>query len=321
MKGKDWVKLGVFVMAYVVVVGFAGASGVVYGQQSDTSGISANASETRVDVWDFSIDDNWNTTIISENNSAVTFPHTVNNASQVSEVFISLKVYDSQDVSQNISDAKVWINSTRADGTDAGDAVFQYNNQWSVTETGTEAYLNITWSAADNDPFLLIGNWQIESKITNSTVGTIDRADFGDVTDDNVDDPFDVALYRSISASGGSTTISGTAAPGETLTTNSSLNSGEVQWDSADTVEFSINDDYELEAHVTDLEHTTQSYIISSENWDTDYGVHNETTNPTNLETFDPLGTTEGYYSLDIPAGQEPGEYTGTITHYVNQTT
>ncbi len=324
-KNNDLKQATVILVAYILVIGFVGAGGFVDGQ-SVTNDISVTASQTKVEVWDFSIDNaTENNTIISENATTGDFGYSEPNANQVNDVFISLKVYDSNDVSQNISEAHVWINSTNTGNqandtgvTQYGDAISGYNNTWEVTETSTEAYLNISWSGGSNQPFLLYGNWQIESKITNSTVGTIDRADYVS-TGEGV--PFDMTLYRTISVT--SPSISGTAAPGQTLTTNSSTGD-QVKFDSADSFEFSINDDYELEAQVSDLTHTTKGYTIGSDNWTTDYGDHNQTTTPTNLENFDPLNTDEnaggGYYTLSIPAGIAPGEYTGTITHYVNQT-
>jgi len=293
-------------IAYVLVVGFVGLGGQVYGENTAVSDITVTASETRVTVWDFSIvEGGTNTTIISEGNVEVA-DHTVDLANDVDDVFISLKVFDEEDVSTAINQGEVWINSTEpaADPTGVeyyGAAISQYNNVWDVTESGTEAYLNMTWTGEDTNPFLLIGDWEIESVIRDAD-GIIYRDDYATL--------FDVALYRTISTSGG---IEGTASPGQTLGTD-------VGWTSVDQVTFSINDDYHLMDDVTDLTHTTEDYTISSEEWTTNYGTIGDG-EPSNGAVFEPgIGDDEdSAYTLSIPEGQEPGTYEGTITHNLNQ--
>jgi len=302
MKGKSKIKqTTVLLIAYVLVVGFVGLGGQVYGQEpdgSEDSDVTVTSQELVIDIWNVWInatDEDENNHIVDEGEHTTA---TIDNPEAVSEIDVEVRVQIDTDVS-DLEEVNLWLNSTYdtsgVGGTDDGDARRQFIHTWTTFDTGTSEILEVSWTDGDIDHFLRYGDWGIAANVHEQ-----DEEGGRRYADDEIADTepaFDVSSYSVIDvteADGTATVEPGTTASGEDFGSPVILISANFEWN------------LEMSGYTLYHEDDAEESTLEGEADDQGYGGDS-----TFLSGEEPAVSAEHdvYYEVDVPEGTPPGEY------------
>jgi len=305
-KDKNIKQATVFLMAFVLVVGLAGAGGLVYGDSAeDTSDITVTVEDTHVYVWNLDYTDSGGTThnvVVDGDYQSGNVPDETDasDPSDHIEWFIELRVEHDDDGDQFNVRFEVW-----QDGT-SGDAFDFFDEEWTeqtTTDNVLEVSTTVDFSADHSEEhFLRYGDWQIIAELDMGGTGTAEYTD--------AHNPIKhVKTFVEITE--GVPNVSGSVAPGETIGTHN-LEGNDVEFGEQPTITFSINSNWDIAMGETTLTGPEGSDPIDGT---AEEGYSQESGNPVNGLTLDV------YYQYDIPGGQQPGVYEAVgVTHTVSNT-
>ena len=328
MKGNSNSKQAtVFLMAFVLVVGLAGAGGLVYGDSdTSTSEISVNVADVDIEI----------------------------TALEQGETELTTDPVDTSDVNGDPEDIYIEVTVTLEDGTQ--DDIDEIKADFYYDGTGDQGDAVIgDGSHPTEDAYLLsgspnteeLGEWTLtedfdegttDQAVYEATLGIHNMMRYGDwdveayVLDtggnDNTDyEPFSVSTFVQIEVDG--TTIQGTAAPGQRLTTEATEDN-HVEWTSEDTiVTYRINSEYLLSADEPEeltsdddetddvlTGFTIEEYLVGEENVDTGIPMDSELGADSRLDG-DPI---EPFSFIDVDTGVDPETYSGEVIHTLENT-
>jgi len=290
-------------MAFVLVVGLAGAGGLVYGDSAqDTSGISITVEDVSVEIIMLEQPEE-NIDLLADGAVNTADTQDTNNDGDLDSpepIYIQIEV-------TNLVDDNVDTVTANFDYVGAGDTTGDSIDSYSLTDVdftvesqNTDENWVIYEAELEIDNMMRYGEWgvgthndawQVEATVTDNDANT-----YTDTKN------FDVSTFVQISVDG--TDITGSGAPGQTLGVD-------ISWDTTDSIPvFRINAEYELSETIA-ADTTDDDWIPT--NMDVDYDGY-RTGNPINYEEGD-ANSVVPIYTLLIPDGTAAGTYTGTAQH------
>jgi len=305
MKGNSKVKqTTVLLIAYVLVVGFVGAGGQVYGQDSsDTSGITVTVEEEEATI---TLDGLWEGDDDTGDRVDIgSGPEDDFTPGESMFIRATVSTDSGSDYIESVS-VDLTYEGLNADG----DAVVDYlgitlsnvDADWdsSGTYEGTEDTDNMIRYADPSDTTDEL--WQAEAEVV--TEGTVD---------DTSTMEFNVESYSTIITSG---SISGTGTPGDTL--SSDPGTDESAWSSEDSIDtFEANFEWSINAPEPTIEDTDGNQLTGfTTNYDNPSGIPTTTVTDDGTDTAGPGA--DPHYELTIDLGSPPGDYTGDLSHEVS---
>jgi len=307
MKGNSRTKKAtVFLIAYVLVVGLAGAGGLVYGDSAeDISDITVETTETTVTVH---LLEQGGTDLTTDTNAVDTTGGTID---------IELLVERTDGTDDDIADLTADFDYDGAG--EPGDAIIVYDlaygeftiktgEDWGEgTETTVDqAIYEASLTIDDMMRYGAFGEWVVTATVE----------DTGTNTDTDTQD-FAVSTFVQISVDG--TSITGTGSPSQTLGMDAGDTEVDREWSTTDTITtYRINSAYAFSAddpitldHETEADQLTD-FTVEGYLDDADADVATGDPIDSNEEGNDPIAP---QYLLTIDEGAAVGTYSGSVTH------
>jgi len=301
-------------MAYVLVVGLAGASGMVSGDTTE-SDITITVQDLHVDLWDMWINTTSGGTsqtyrIIEDGGDGDDLGAEVTEVTEYEIDDIDVRVRVQADSVSNLEEVRLWLNESTntGDTVSDGDAQAQFDETWTpTTDTSEKNFTAKFEDTYDNYNFLRYGAWDIEADAYNDTHYEKDTRLPG----------FDAALHQIVE---NAQSVSATGAPGDNLQTNESdFDPGNPIIEVTSNANWSlspIEDDITLEGPGGEItgSDTYGNYSHTADPTDTSDLIAGKVQSPHNVTASDNHYLV---YDIDIPT-IEPGTYEQTIIHNLN---
>jgi len=313
MKGNSNLKQGtVFLIAFVLVVGLAGAGGLVYGE-TRTSDVTVTVSDDTIEVDDVTYFDSTGTNrdIISDNAEGTDAPyietdpdHTDTDGGEGVDFSVQVTVY-SEDIA-SITHARINIFSEHSAtiGAALGESENSghFYNEWENTDwDGESETLNVDFETTADDTFLRYGDFDVYAEIVdadNEEETVLDYETFENVL---------FAEEHLVFAAPAD--VSGTVDPGQDIGTEAiAEDNRDVLFDPSNPqVNLEANFAWSLDMSDTTLVHEDEE--IDDEITATTDDYENPTDNPIDNTDIPVL------YLYETEEGTRPGTYSTTVTH------
>ena len=333
-------KTTVFLMTFVLVMGFVGLGAQVYGQDSAStdSPIEVTASSVQIDITALnqssqgidllndgavntadSVDKSGDGNIDSPENITIRVNVTVDDSATQDEV-------DSLTADFNYTGAGARGDAIHGNDT-AGDIQYYLSGEpstgqtefgnWTLLEDfgeGDNANQAVYNASLEIHNMMRYGMWGFgtysDGWQVNCTV-QVNGANYSTVQN------FDVSTFVEVAVD--STTISGSAAPGQTLVMSDNVSTGERGWTTSDKITtFRINADYIFSSSMSNLEGTDPNIIPADRYANRGYNHTDDDSDLTEGVPIDSDARThdiEPQNQVEIPIGIEADTYSGTLTH------